>query len=69
MTPPETMDYDFLWQTRFSISIAKWSVEKDDTIMGNVAKGKGKTRGKNRNTGKCAENLLTAFKIMIVGDR
>ena len=54
MTPPETLDQDFPWQIRFFISIAKWSVEEDDIIMGNVAKGKGKTRGKNRKTGKCA---------------
>lgn len=37
--------------------------------MGNVAKGKGKTRGKNGKTGKCAQNPQTAFKIMIIGDR
>ena len=37
--------------------------------MGNVAKGKGKTRGKNRKTGKCAQNPQTDFKIMIIGDR
>lgn len=69
MTPPETLDQDFPWQIRFVISIAKWSVEEDDIIMGNVAKGKGKTRGKNRKTGKCAQNPQTDFKIMIIGDR
>ena len=37
--------------------------------MSNVAKGKGKTRGENGKTGKCAKNLQTAFKIMIIGDR
>ena len=36
--------------------------------MSNVAKGKGKTRGENGKTGKCAKNLQTAFKIMIIGD-
>ena len=45
----------------FYISIAQWSVEKDDTIMGKVAKGKGKTRGKNGKT----TNRQTVFKITI----
>ena len=31
-------------QTRFTF---QWSVEEDDTIMGKVAKGEGKTHGKN----------------------
>ena len=31
------------------------SDEEDDTIMSKVAKGKGKTRGKNGKIGKCAE--------------
>ena len=31
-------------QTRFTF---QWSVEKDDTIMGKVVKGEGKTHGKN----------------------
>ena len=42
-------------QTPFFILIAQWSVEEDETIMGEVAKGKGKTRAKNGKTGKRAE--------------
>ena len=42
-------------QTRFPlISIVQWRVEKDDTIIGKVAKGKGKPRGKMEKT----ENML-----------
>ena len=57
-------------QTRFTF---QWSVEKDDTIMGKVVKGEGKTHGKN---GKKPQNVLrsktkdrqAAFKITIRGD-
>ena len=63
-----TMDQDFLGKRThcrnvfflffFSISIAQWSDEEDNTIMSKVAKSKGKTRGKNgKKTGKCAEEL------------
>ena len=42
-------------QTRFPlISIVQWRVEKVDTIIGKVAKGKGKPRGKMEKT----ENML-----------
>ena len=30
------------------LSIAKWSVKEDDTMMNKVAKGKEKTRGNNK---------------------
>ena len=37
------------------LSIAKWSVKEDDTMMNKVAKGKEKTRGNNKKkTAKCA---------------
>ena len=57
----------------FSISIAQWSDEEDNTIMTKVAKSKGKTRGKN---GKKLKNVLrsqtvnrqTAFIIKFRGD-
>ena len=39
----------------FYISIAKWSVKEDDTVMSKVAKSKEKPRGKNGKTAKCAE--------------
>ena len=40
-------------QTRFTF---QWSVEEDDTIMGKVAKGEGKTHGKNgKNREMCLE--------------
>ena len=43
-------------QTRpFFTSIAQWNVEEDDKITRKVAKGKGKTRGKDGKTGKGAE--------------
>ena len=42
-------------QKRFFISIAHRNVKEADTIMSKVAKGKGKTRGKNGKTAKCAE--------------
>ena len=42
-------------QTRFCISIAKWSVKEDEKLMSKVAKGKEKTRDKNGKTAKCAE--------------
>ena len=55
----------------FYISIAKWSVMEDDTVMSKVAKSKQKPRGKNGKTAKCAEeqttNRHTAFKIAIRG--
>ena len=55
----------------FSISIAQLSVELDDTIMSKVAKGNGKTRGKNGKTEKRGEepdnDRYTAFKITIRG--
>ena len=39
----------------FFISIAKWSVKEDDTMMNKVAKGKEKTRGNNKKkNAKCA---------------
>ena len=54
------------------ISIVQWSVEEENTKMSKVAKGKGKTHGKNRKTGKFATeqtmNRQTAFKITIRGD-
>ena len=34
-------------------SVAQWSVEKDDAMMGKKAKGIGKYRGKNGEIGKC----------------
>ena len=37
--------------------------------MAMLPKARGKTRGKNGKTGKCAKNPQTAFKIMIKGDR
>ena len=55
----------------FFISIAQWSVEEDVTITSKVAKGKGKTRGKNGKPAKWAEeqdNKSTySFKITIRG--
>ena len=45
----------FLFLFFFSISIAQWSDEEDNTVMTKVAKSKGKTRGKN---GKKLENVL-----------
>ena len=42
-------------ETRFFISIAKWSVKEDEKLMSKVAKGKEKTRDKNGKTAKCAE--------------
>ena len=42
-------------QKRFFISIAHRNVKEADTIMSKVAKGKGKIRGKNGKTAKCAE--------------
>ena len=54
------------------ISIVQWSVEEENTKMSKVAKGKGKTYGKNVKTGKFATeqtmNRQTAFKITIRGD-
>ena len=54
-----TMDPDFSGKVThcrqvffFFISIAQWSVEEDDTIISKVAKGKGKTRGKNEKNQK-----------------
>ena len=56
----------------FFISIAQWSVEEDVTITSKVAKGKGKTRGKNGKPAKWAEeqdNQSThSFKITIRGN-
>ena len=54
------MDEDFLGKVThcrhiFLISTAQWSVEEDHAIMGKVAKGKGKTSGKNGKTRKCVE--------------
>ena len=64
ITPPETANQwenGTSWrqcsqlQTRFPlISIVQWRVEKDDTIIGKVAKGKGKPPGKMEKT----ENML-----------
>ena len=42
-------------QTRFFISIAKWSVKEDEKLMSKVAKGKEKTATKMKKTAKCAE--------------
>ena len=59
-----TMDHDFPrkvtnWRHFFSlILITQWSVEKDDTIMGKVAWGKGKTRVK---AGTCINKRRTSF--------
>ena len=59
-----TMDQDFPrkvtnWRHFFSlILITQWSVEKDDTIMGKVAWGKGKTRVK---AGTCINKRRTSF--------
>ena len=58
----------------FFISIAKWSVKEDDTMMNKVAKSKEKTRGNNKK--KKMQNVLwskttnrhTAFKITIRGN-
>ena len=57
-----TMDQDFPGKITHCrhpffivISFAQWSVEEDDTMMSKVARGKGKIRGKNGKTGKCAE--------------
>ena len=58
------MDQDFPrkvtnWGHFFSlILITHWSVEKDDTIMGKVAWGKGKTRVK---AGTCINKRRTSF--------
>ena len=56
----------------FFISIAQWSVEEDVTITSKVAKGKGKTRGKNGKSAKWAEeqdNKSTySFKTTIRGN-
>ena len=55
-----------------AVSIVQWSVEEENTKMSKVAKGKGKTHGKNGKTGKFATeqtmNRQTAFKITIRGD-
>ena len=59
-----TMDQDFPrkvtnWRHFFSlILITHWTVEKDDTIMGKVAWGKGKTRVK---AGTCISKRRTSF--------
>ena len=47
-----TMDQDFPQKVthgrHFFFSTTQWSAEEDDTRMGKVTNGKGKTRGKNR---------------------
>ena len=57
-----TMDQDFSGKETHCrhvffvfISITKWSVKEDDTMMSKVPKGEGKTRGKNGKTANCAE--------------
>ena len=49
-----TMNLDFPGKVTHC-SYDQGSDEEDDTIMSKVAKGKGKTRGKNGKIGKCAE--------------
>ena len=58
------MDEDFLGKVThcrhiFLISTAQWSVEEDHAIMGKVAKGKGKTSGKNGKKNKKQDNEST----------
>ena len=60
LLPSKTMDQDFpgkviYCRQVFCFSIAQWSIEEDYVVIGKVAKGKGKTRGKNGKTEKCAE--------------
>ena len=57
-----TMDQDFSGKETHCrhvffifISITKWSVKEDDTMMSKVPKGEEKTRGKNGKTENCAE--------------
>ena len=55
LLPSMTMDQDFPGKVIhcrqvFCYSIAQWSIEEDDVVI-----GKGKTRGKNGKTEKCAE--------------
>ena len=88
--PPNVTDYGSRFPgkrnpllTRFfffflDLSIAKWSVKEDDTMMNEVAKGKEKTRGNNKKNkkNKKLQNVLwrkttnrqTAFKITIRGN-
>ena len=66
-----TMDQDFLGKVThsrhvFFISITQWNVEEDNTIIRKLAKGKGKTYGKDGKTGKCAKKqenkLINSFE-------
>ena len=58
-------------QTRFFISIAKWSVKEDEKLMSKVAKGKEKTATKMKKLQNVlrskTKNRHTAFKIEIRG--
>ena len=61
MGPPGVNDYGLRFPTKSNplhtssifFSVAQWSVEKDDAMIDKKAKGKGKYRGKNGETGKC----------------
>ena len=56
-------------ETRFFISIAKWSVKEDEKLMSKVAKGKEKTRDKNGKTANVlrskTKNRHTASKLRL----
>ena len=58
-------------QTRFYISIAKWSVKEDDTVMSKVAKSKENPAAKMEKLQNVLRskttNRHTAFKIAIRG--